>query len=189
MRSKFIPGALMAIITVGTLLVVSHVNRSRTTPQPADRATNAMSESQSGHRGDDAHFAPAPQTQSSVTNVTSGADVDHDKEVEKRIAELSDLSTKDDAASRDVILSELQNSNKAIRAGALEAIVQFGDRSVVPRLEQLAAETGDADEKAALLESAEYLKLPSLSEFLASQKTNVHSTATNPSVRDPNKRR
>src|SRR5215831_15407473 len=101
MRSKFIPGALMVIITVGTLLFVSRVNRTRTTRQPEDRATNVVSESQSSQREDNRHFAPAPQTETSVTNaITPGVEVDP---VQKRIDELEDLGMKDDVASRDAI--------------------------------------------------------------------------------------
>jgi hypothetical protein len=153
-----------------------------------DASTNLVFQTQPSRLENNHPAAVTPE--SSVTNpVTAGTDADHAKLVQKRINELGDLAMKNDVASRDEILSELQNPDKAIRAGALEAIVQFGDRSVVPRLEQLATETTDTQEKAALLEAAEYLKLPSLSEFLAAQKAKTNGAGTNSWVRDPNKRR
>jgi len=185
MKSRIIAAVLLVIIAAGAFLRI--VSR-RTTQQPVEGATNVVSQPQPSQLENN-HTTPVPPIESSVTNaVAAGTEADHAKLVQKRIDELGDLAMKDDVASRDVILSELQNPDKAIRAGALEAIVQFGDRSVVPRLEQLAAQTADAEEKAALLEAAEYLKLPSLSEFLAAQKGKTNAIGTN-SVRDPNKRR
>ena len=75
-----------------------------------------------------------------------------------------------DDASRDAIWAELKNPDKAIRKAALEAAIQFGDRSVVPRLKEIAGQTEDPAEKAAIQQAIDYINLPSLTERLAEQK-------------------
>ena len=78
------------------------------------------------------------------------------------------MSWNDDTESRDAILSELKtNSDKTIRAAALEAAIQFGDRSVVPPLQAIAAQTDDPEEKQNILDAIDYINLPSLTEYLA----------------------
>ena len=89
----------------------------------------------------------------------------------KRVAELMDLAMNNDSASLNVIWTELSNPDKEIRVGALEAVVQFGDRLSVPRLRKLAVQTADPEEKKAILEAADYLELPTLDELPALQKT------------------
>ena len=90
----------------------------------------------------------------------------HEQKVRQRIAELNDLAMNSDTNSLSTILAELNNSDKEIRKGALEAVIQFADRAAIPRLHEIADRTEDATEKAALLEAIEYLKLPSLTEYL-----------------------
>jgi hypothetical protein len=90
-----------------------------------------------------------------------------------RVAELMALAMNDDTTSLNTIWSELANPDQEIRAGALAAVVQFGDRSVVPRLRELAAQTDDAAEKASILEAANFLELPSLTELPNTPPTNV----------------
>lgn len=92
----------------------------------------------------------------------------HAKYVSQRIKELNALAMNNDTQSRDAILSELKNNpDKTIRAAALEAAIQFGDRSVVPPMQEIAAQTQDPDEKAAILDAIDYINLPSLTEYMA----------------------
>lgn len=100
----------------------------------------------------------------------STAATNHEQFVEDRVAELLNLSMNDDAASLQVIVSELTNPDRQIRKGALEAAVQFGDRSVTAKLRELADGTADAEEKAELIAAADYINLPSMTEFLAEQR-------------------
>lgn len=115
-----------------------------------------------------------------ATNITESnpetpavKDPDHAEQVRARVAELTTLSMNNDADSLKTIWSELSNPDKEIRAGALEAVVQFGDRSVVPDLRKLAAQTSDSAEKASILEAADHLDLPSLSDLRSGQQTNT----------------
>lgn len=88
--------------------------------------------------------------------------------VRQQIQKLDKLSWNSDVESRDAILSELKNNpNKTIRVAALEAAIQFGDRSVVPPMQEIAAQTQDPEEKASILEAIDYINLPSLTEYMA----------------------
>jgi len=82
------------------------------------------------------------------------------------------LAMNNDSNSLAIIWSELANPDQEIRAGALAAVVQFGDRSVTPRLRELAAQTEEAKEKADINAAADYLELPSLTEIRNNQSTN-----------------
>lgn len=118
----------------------------------------------------------AVQSITTVTNTpgTAASETTDDQDyIERRIEELQDLGMKRDSASRDVIVLELQNSNKEIRKAALEAAIQFGDRSLTPLLKQLAEQTDDPEEKSSLVEAADYISLPSFSEYRARQKAGL----------------
>lgn len=106
--------------------------------------------------------APAPVVVQPQTN--------HSQYVHQRIAELNALAMNNDSASLETILSELRNPDRQIRKGALEATIQFEDRAAIPRLKEIAAETDDEEEKSELLAAADYLNLPSLTEYLAQQQ-------------------
>ena len=90
---------------------------------------------------------------------------------QERVAELTALAMNNDTNSLKTIWSELSNPDKEIRDGALAAVVQFGDRSVAPRLRELAAQTEDPAEKAGILADADYLELPSLTDLSRSPKS------------------
>jgi len=106
----------------------------------------------------------------------------HEEYVLDRIDELDKLARERTAESLNAILLELENPDKEIRKGALDATVQFRDRSSIPRLQEIAARTLDPEEKAELLEAIEYLKLRTLSERLAERQatTGNGETAPNP---------
>jgi hypothetical protein len=105
-----------------------------------------------------------------VSVAPSVSDADHEEQVRARIEQLMDLAMNDDANSLKTIWSELSNPDKDIRAGALAAVVQFGDRSVVPNLRALAEQTDDPAEKANILAAADHLALPTLIELHRAQQ-------------------
>ena len=92
------------------------------------------------------------------------------KYIHDRKAEFYDLSMRADQNSLNTLLSEMKNPNKEIRKAALEAVVQFDDRSSIPRLQELAKQTTDPEEKNEILAAADYIKLPSLPEYIAERK-------------------
>ncbi len=90
--------------------------------------------------------------------------------VETRVGELQDLAMQDDPDSLRQILSELANPNAQIRKAAIDAAVQFGSRDAIPDLANAADRTTDPEEKKALQDAIDYLKLPSLTEVLQQRK-------------------
>jgi uncharacterized protein YdiU (UPF0061 family) len=90
---------------------------------------------------------------------------------ETTIERLMDLSANEDSASLSTILMELENPDKEIREAALEAAIQFGERTnTIARLTELAQRTEDEAERTALREAIEFIKLPSLTEVLSARK-------------------
>ena len=72
-----------------------------------------------------------------------------------------------DFSGPDEIISALNADDATVRTTAREAAVQTGNRDLIPALESVAARTADAREKAALLDAAEFIALPAISEALA----------------------
>ena len=105
-------------------------------------------------------IAVVQKTAAAATN----ADEAHEVYVQNQVAELQELQTRDDAQSLQAILGELTNSDRTIREAAIDATTQFGSRDAIPFLKDLAARTQVPDEKAELLDAADFLALPSLTE-------------------------
>ena len=108
-----------------------------------------------------------PAASPPVIPETNHADYVHD-----RVTELMTLAMNDGSNSLNTIWSDLSNPDKEIRAGALKAVVQFGDRSVTPRLRELAAQAQDPGEKTAMLEAADFLDLPPITDLPRKQPNN-----------------
>lgn len=201
MRPKFI--AVVLLLALGLLGVIALVQRGLRpqplAPSPASSVAS-ISERVRQHllagsnkvaKGDSAgklqQIVPAPSTgingglpvtsQQSQQSLTPG-DLAHAKYVRHRIAELDALGMERDAGSLNTILSELENPDKEIRKAALEAVIQFGDRSAITRLQEIASRTEDAREKVDILDAIELLQLPSLTEYLAERRANGDITPT-----------
>ena len=95
---------------------------------------------------------------------------EHEAAVQAEIDKLQDLQANDDPASLKAILTELTNPDKEVRAAAIEATTQFGDRSAIPVLKDLAATTTDSGEKKALLDAVEFMSLPTMTEVRAARQ-------------------
>ena len=96
----------------------------------------------------------------------------NEADIQAHIDRLETLQGNDDAESLQAILSELTNSDKTIRAAAVESTIQFGSRDAIPVLKDLAARTGDPVEKKQLVDAADFLALPTLTEIRA-QNPNI----------------
>jgi hypothetical protein len=84
--------------------------------------------------------------------------------IQAQLDRLDELEANNDDASLQAILKELTNTNQLVRHAAIEATIQFGGHSAVPVLQDLAARTSDPEEKKELLDAAEFLALPTISE-------------------------
>jgi hypothetical protein len=69
----------------------------------------------------------------------------------------------------DEIATALADADADKRADAREAAVQSGDRNLIPVLQSAAERATDAREKVALLDAADFLGLPTMSEALAAR--------------------
>jgi hypothetical protein len=122
-----------------------------------------------------AKVAPRPAADSRfpapVLNPHDTGTEEHRDWLRTRGEELLDLSWMEDEASLRIILGELANPDPEIRAAALTATIAFGSRDAIPRLEALAAASGDPVEQKKLEEAAAHLKLPTLSEVMAIRKS------------------
>jgi hypothetical protein len=100
-----------------------------------------------------------------VAPATNAPVVDHETYVQSEIDKLQELQANDDPQSLHTILADLTNSDKTIRATAIEATTQFGSRDAIPALKDLAAHTPDPDERQQLQDAADFLALPSVTEL------------------------
>lgn len=184
---------LLACVLIGVAALISNTLRPRPAiaspgaPAPAEAGANAAS-------AKDLPLLPAApvagkNSAAMTTNAAAAENPAPAADVARQISELNTLAMNNDAASRDAILAQMRNPDKTIRKAALEAAIQFGDRSVVPPLKEIAAQTEDSTEKADILAAIDYINLPSLTEVLAEQKaqmaamgiTNVPNGSPNPS--------
>jgi len=165
MRAKVVIAiAGLGILVFGALYAL-HQNEGRTTnisnPPPGKTATAAKVEPIEDP------VAQAGNAIKSETQAPPSSEGGHNAYVEQRSSQLMDLAMNDDRASLDSILSELTNRDPEIRKAALEATIQFGSRDAIPKLADAASQTDDPNEKTALNDAIEFLKLPSLTEITA----------------------
>jgi hypothetical protein len=92
---------------------------------------------------------------------------EHEAWVDDKADELVKLSWTEDSDSLKRILAELENPEEEIRKAALKAAANFGSRDAIPYLESLVATSTDAEEKIALIQTAEQLKMPTAAEYFA----------------------
>jgi len=114
-------------------------------------------------------IAPAKPDVARTDAAVAAARDEQEARVAARIVELGELSTKTDRASWETLLSEVKNPDQEIRQAALDAISQSGNRAAIPDLREAAAQATDAREKQAILETVEFLSLPTLTEILRGQ--------------------
>lgn len=177
MRPKVVIGiCLFAAGLLALIIFASKALHPQSTSSPVESEAVSVAPTNSVKMVNAPVFHPLPVPTPQVAVVTEDPAA-HEKYVRERIKELMALAMNNDTKSRDIILSEVAtNSDKRIRAAALEAAIQFDDRSVVPPLQQIADQTQDPEEKSNILAAIDYINLPSLTEYLAanpSQSTNI----------------
>ena len=77
---------------------------------------------------------------------------------------LGELWSSTNPATVNLILPYLTNADAEVRAEAIEAVKQVGNRSTVPLLEKMAAQTTNEEQSAALTQAALFLTIPTLTE-------------------------
>jgi hypothetical protein len=192
-RPKILVILLLAVVVCGAVVIlVPHFSSSTGSLQPEGGLDAAPAENVQPQGSEQALMGDKPtvnrgvdnppRVQSSATNtgiaqngssstLTNSVPGEMTPEatenlIAAKVEELQDLSTKSDQVSMEAILAEVKSPFAKVRAEAVEAIIQFRSRDAIPALKQLATQTEDAHEKAAILEAAEFLELPTLEEFM-----------------------
>jgi len=163
MRLKIVSLILLAgLASITGILLIKHQG----SPPPA-AAPIAITETKPA----------APQTAPAITNVpppapapvaaapvatTTLTDEQRQAAIDAETDRLQQWSMNDDPESLSNILADLTNSEKEVRKAAIEAAEQFDSTNAIPVLKNLAANDEDPEEKAALLEAANFLSLPSI---------------------------
>jgi HEAT repeat protein len=190
MRSKVIVSVLaLVLVAAGVWFLVRQTpagpageQTPQTTDEMADAApSSAVAASVLPSAGKGSERATAGLKAAPADPDETMADTPEAKQeayVIKRVDELQDLGMENDSESLDTILSELNNRDPRIREAAVDAVVQFGSRDAIPKLEDAAAQTENPKEKAAILDAIEFLKLPTLTEALG-QQTQTAPDASN----------
>lgn len=110
-------------------------------------------------------IAPAVATNVGTASMPALQD-EREEFISRRSAELIKLAMQDSPEAHQQIVDELRNPDQEIRTAALEAMEQADDRSVVPQMQQIADQTDDPSEKQAILDTIDFINLPSLTEYL-----------------------
>ena len=178
MRPKVVVAILLlAAGLLGVIVLMSNALHPQSTSSSADSGKVSPAAAASNQPVEAPASNPPPVVAAAPAADTNAAAA-HAQYVSRRIKELNALAMNDDVQSRDTILSELKNNpDKKIRAAALEAAIQFDDRSVVPPMQEIAAQTQDPEEKAAILEAIDYINLPSLTEYMAAHPNSTPGSA------------
>src|SRR5215472_5785570 len=203
MRPKFIAVMLcLGVLCLGALMLLRQ--RTAVSPEsqpPADSSATSQSERaqpdatpDNAGQGERAQ-APPPSTPDSVAagregvNSNETAEEERRAAVEARVAELENLFGQQDSASLETFFSEIRNPEPEIRRAALDGITQSGVRDMIPRLNEVAAQTDDPEQKRTIKDAIDFLQLPTLTELLRQQRQtgNNGNPATGSQVLDPNR--
>lgn len=161
---------LSALLVIGTALFLKqHVAK----PQPPDDMATApvAPESRNQDVPPPAQKPAAVAVKNPVAPAPQMTEEERLEHIGQRVEQLQDWSRNEDAASLTSILNDLTNSEKEIRVAAVEAAKQFGSRDAIPALKAAATNTEEPHEKVALLDAADFLALPSMSELRAQRQS------------------
>lgn len=88
--------------------------------------------------------------------------------IAKEVEQISDLQGQADGTNNPqlimAILDKFSNPELEVRQAALQALKEMNDTNAVPGLEKVAASLQDAREKVAVMDTIEYIKLPSVTQ-------------------------
>jgi hypothetical protein len=103
-------------------------------------------------------------------------------EVEKEVNQIQDLQGEADGTNNPIIitalLDKLSHPEAEVRKAVLDALKQLNDTNAVPGLEQAAENIKDPREKVAVLDTIDYIKLPSATENVPPELATNFPTST-----------
>ena len=85
----------------------------------------------------------------------------------------------------ETLLSEVRNPDQQIRQAALDALSQSGNRDAIPGLVELASQADQPENKSAIEEVIEFLKMPTLTELMTQAKASGKSAGAANEVKPP----
>jgi HEAT repeats len=170
MRPKVVLAILLTAVVVVAVVVVVSKNSRSPSPVPPTQPVVVTPPAAPAPKPVVA-VAPAPATPTNATTNAVALQGDaHEAYVEKRSDELMELAMQNSPAAHQKIVDELKNPDKEIRQAALDALEQANDRSVIPQMQQIADQTTDPNDKQAIEDAIDFIKLPSLTEYLQQRK-------------------
>ena len=103
-------------------------------------------------------------------------------EVENEVNQIQDLQGEADGTNNPIIitalLDKLSHPEAEVRKAVLDALKQLNDTNAVPGLEQAAENIKDPREKVAVLDTIDYIKLPSATENVPPELATNFPTST-----------
>lgn len=133
-------------------------------------------------------IAPVPVKASPPPAVVAApviSDEERAAKVEADLLRLGAVTGNHDPDSIAVIMASLTNAAPEVRAQAVLAVKQTNDRSLIPVLNDLAAHTEDYQDRYALLDAAEFLGLPTMTEAEQSALPRIYQHAPSPKKPEP----
>ncbi len=112
--------------------------------------------------------------------------------VEKELDQIRELQSEADGTNNPIIitalLDKLSNPEAEVRQAVLESLKQLNDTNAVPGLEQAAEKIKDPREKVAVMDTIDYLKMPSITDNVPPElATNRYSNLVDTNVQfNPN---
>jgi hypothetical protein len=158
------------------------VSRQSKSPVADRRETAAVGKNESqpareiprpARREAGSRWGSLPELPPAVLSPYPPGSVENQNWITGRIAALDDAAWLDDPESMRRILAEMHNPQPEIRAAARAAITAFGSGDAVPYLEMTATTTHDETERQELVKVVEFLKLPTITEYLEGQEQGV----------------
>lgn len=153
------------LILSGAFLLKQHWGSTSVPPASAEVAPPAPVTASNAL----ANIAPPPALATAATNVITPEQ--RQDAITAETDRLQEWSTSSDPGDLANILADLNNPEKEVRAAAIEAAKQFGSPSAIPTLKAVAATSTDPEEQTALLEAADFLSLPSITDAPGQPKT------------------
>ena len=112
--------------------------------------------------------------------------------MEKEVNQIQDLQGEADGTNNPIIitalLDKLSNPEAEVRQAVLESLKQLNDTNAVPGLEKAAESIKDPREKVAVMDTIDYLKMPSITDNVPPElATNRYSNLVDTNVQfNPN---
>jgi hypothetical protein len=158
MRPKFVFALLLLVLLVlGAAFFLKQHLGNAATPRPVNESVTPAPVARAAPSP-----APAPVPAAVPTNDLTPEQ--RQAVIDAETDRLQQWSMDNDPASLSNILGDLTNPEKEVRDAAIEAAKQFGSSNAIPALKAVAANTTDPEEQIALLEAANFLSLPSISD-------------------------